>query len=210
MLRSDGYACFIHRECVDVNKRQYFDFFYENKLFVPDEVFVHMGCADGFNEKCFIEYIGDNYKKIFTFEPSPAQFVKCEKELANLRDCLVVNKGCADKSETLSLFEPNDLQASRISDRGSIKVEVVALDEYCKNEKITFIAMDIEGYELKAFQGAHNIITTHKPKLAVSIYHKHEDIYEIPHYIKQLNPNYKLALRLYGKNWMDDCICYAY
>lgn len=68
--------------------------------------------------------------------------------------------------------------------------------------------MDIEGAELAALQGGAETIKRYKPKLAISIYHKPEDIIEIPIYIKSLVPEYKLYIRHYT-NMYAETILYA-
>jgi hypothetical protein len=68
--------------------------------------------------------------------------------------------------------------------------------------------MDIEGSEYKALLGAKNMIMKHKPKLAISIYHKTEDIWEIPYLIYQFNPLYKFYLKHYSLS-DNETILYA-
>ena len=68
--------------------------------------------------------------------------------------------------------------------------------------------MDIEGAELMALQGAEKIIRKYKPKLAVCVYHKPEDIIEILKYTLELNPEYKIHLRHYS-NYFWETVMYA-
>jgi len=76
-------------------------------------------------------------------------------------------------------------------------VPAIALDELFYNSKISLIKMDIEGAEKKALFGAKKLIATQKPKLAIAIYHRPEDIWEIPNAILEINPEYKFYMRHY-------------
>ena len=69
--------------------------------------------------------------------------------------------------------------------------------------------MDIEGMELEALMGAENLIKKYKPKLAISVYHKTEDIIVIPEYILNLELGYHLYLRHYWNCNGTDTVLFA-
>jgi hypothetical protein len=58
--------------------------------------------------------------------------------------------------------------------------------------------MDIEGAELKALKGASDIIRKNRPKLAISVYHKQNDMIDIPLFLKSVIPDYRLYIRHYS------------
>ena len=68
------------------------------------------------------------------------------------------------------------------------------------SRKVTFLKMDIEGSELAALRGAERIIREQRPKLAICVYHKPEDLWEIPSLLLSYHPDYKLYLRHYSIN----------
>jgi FkbM family methyltransferase len=61
--------------------------------------------------------------------------------------------------------------------------------------KIDFIKMDIEGAELLALQGTRQTLSRFKPKLAICVYHRLEDFFDIPDYLNSLNLGYHFFLR---------------
>ena len=95
--------------------------------------------------------------------------------------------------------------SSKAADTCANKVEVqtISIDEQFPDEEITFIKLDIEGAEMETMQGAANTIRRCRPKLAISAYHKHSDIYQLPLLIHSLYPAYKLYLRHYGYTLFD-------
>lgn len=54
--------------------------------------------------------------------------------------------------------------------------------------------------EMRALEGAKNIIQRDKPKLAICVYHKKEDLITTPQFLKGLVPGYKLFLRAHWPN----------
>ena len=100
-------------------------------------------------------------------------------------------------------FDAIGSTSSRVSgeemeNSGGIVIPVVAIDDTMDlNDKVTMIKMDIEGSELEALKGAKKTIQRDKPKLAICIYHKPEDVIEILEYILSLHDDYKLYIRHY-------------
>jgi FkbM family methyltransferase len=68
------------------------------------------------------------------------------------------------------------------------------LDDYARGNlsRVDYIKMDIEGAEMDALEGAAGIIREWKPRLAISAYHRPQDLWEIPIRLKALNPGYRL------------------
>lgn len=51
---------------------------------------------------------------------------------------------------------------------------------------ITHIKMDIEGFELNALTGLRDILVKHHPSLAISVYHRPDDLVAIPRFIEDI------------------------
>jgi len=76
-------------------------------------------------------------------------------------------------------------------------VHTITIDDYISAEKIdmvNFLKMDIEGAEISALKGAESTIRTFKPKLAISVYHKWDDLLTIPALIHEFRDDYKFYL----------------
>jgi hypothetical protein len=79
-------------------------------------------------------------------------------------------------------------------------VPVCTVDQTFNNLGINLIKMDIEGAEKEVLLGGKKYIKEFSPFLAIAIYHKPTDLFEIPSIILDINPNYKFLLRLYSEN----------
>jgi len=173
-----------------------------------DSVFIDCGAYNGDAIKSFIDYTKGNYLKIYAFEPDQKEFHQLRNYVINynLQNIIVINKATGDKIGCVGF----DQKTQSISDQSSISIETCCIDDYLLNEnnKVSFIKMDIEGYELAALKGGSQIISRDKPILAISAYHKASDLITIPQFIKTIEPDYKLYFRLH-KTLPGDAVLYA-
>ncbi len=63
-------------------------------------------------------------------------------------------------------------------------------------EEPGLIKLDVEGFEECALRGAKRLMTEFAPSLAVSLYHRTEDVFELPLMIKNFSPEYA-AMKYY-------------
>jgi hypothetical protein len=90
-----------------------------------------------------------------------------------MEGCVQVHKlGMSDSegTATMSLNIKNSGAAHIISNGGDIIITTI--DNFCKSkkvEKIDFIKIDVEGYELFVLRGGENIIRKSKPVLLIEI-----------------------------------------
>ena len=80
---------------------------------------------------------------------------------------------------------------------GANMAEITTIDtEYTDaSSKIGLIKLDTEGMETQIIKGAEVVIGRDKPVLAIAIYHRPEDFFELKNKIKALNPAYRFMIR---------------
>jgi FkbM family methyltransferase len=94
-------------------------------------------------------------------------------------------------------------------DGGYGNVQAVSLDKALRGVSPTFIKMDIEGYEQDALFGAKKLISAHRPKLAICSYHTSSQLLEVPLFILDNFPDYRLYMRHHSAGTLWETVCYA-
>ncbi|MDE7272490.1 MAG: FkbM family methyltransferase [Lachnospiraceae bacterium] len=174
---------------------QYFDLPY--LIHDDNETFVDAGCFDGATVRNFIRWCGGKYKEIISLEPDEKCFEACKTALSDVQNFTLEKCGLWSSEDVLR-FHATGKSDSQINAEGEIQVKVRKLDDIVSGKKISFIKMDIEGAEKEAILGAEEVIGSQKPKMAVSVYHKKEDIWELPKLLLEMNPDYRFYLRHYS------------
>ena len=82
-------------------------------------------------------------------------------------------------------------------------IDARSVDSILNGREATLIKMDVEGAEREALWGAGRTISRYSPRLMVALYHRNEDIFELPLLVKKLNQKYKFYVRhqLYIPAW---------
>ncbi|NLW47914.1 MAG: FkbM family methyltransferase [Firmicutes bacterium] len=195
---------FIQTEYIKSNGEQYFCLEEFGVKPGEDEVFIDGGAYIGDTLQHFIDFVNGKYKHLYCFEPDESNYMKLKElvESNQYKNISLYPKGLWRDCSVLN-FAGNQAYCSSIIDTGASTVETVSLDAVIPREEVvSFIKMDIEGSELAALEGASRIIEQDRPKLAISIYHKPEDLWEIPLYLHRNYPFYRFYLRHHSK---DSC-----
>lgn len=183
---------------LDQNKIHYFD--KDIIELTEDEVLIDCGANIGDTIQSFIKVTNGKFKHIYSYEPDNTNFSILSKyiETLNCKDNITaLNCGVSYKEETVYIINPGSTTTAITTTPTDFKVEVKTIDETIQHIP-TLIKMDIEGYEICGLLGAMDLIKKHKPKLAISIYHKFDDLWNIPSLIKMWVPEYKISIRQYA------------
>ena len=174
-----------------------------------EEVFLDVGSCnlrDSINLRDYCPHV----KRVYAFEPDAENYKVCQrnKERYGFPEVKLLPFGAWSEDKMLH-FSSVGSGLSNVNDSGEVSVPVQAIDHVIPlEEQVTFIKMDIEGSELEALMGARHTIQRCKPKLAISLYHKPEDMTEIPLYIHSLLPEYKFYVR-HHSNHCYETVFYA-
>lgn len=202
-LRSDG---------------QYFNELTKN---CKEGCFIDCGAYIGDTIEEAAAFLGDRLLKVIAFEPDEKNLSALSERMERLNikeDRLsLIQKGSYSKKAVLH-FSSSD-SSSSISEEGDLEIRVDSVDCVVDEEDfVSFIKMDVEGSEKESLLGAAKTIQKDAPILAVCVYHKPEDLYELPGLIRELTKEtdtgidkgdgYRFYLRYHGPD-LRELVFYA-
>lgn len=159
-----------------------------------DEVYVDGGSYDGDTVRLFVDRVAGRFDRVLAFEPDRQNFTRLKTNFAAEPRIETFNAGLYREHAVLRFRADGSRDATFFAD-GTEDMDVVALDEVLKGDRVTYIKMNIEGAEIDALKGAAGSIARWTPKLAIAVYHRPSDLWQIAEVVRGLNPNYDLYLR---------------
>jgi FkbM family methyltransferase len=149
---------------------------------------------------------------VYAFEPNKniVTILRDNIRLNKTTNIVVVEKGLSDSDSIVKLTDTGEtsviFDANTVDTGSFMEIETTTIDNFVAInglKKVNFIKMDIEGHEECAIKGGRETIKQFKPKLAISIYHRYYDVYDLPLLIREINPDYKFYIRHATNTWAD-------
>ncbi|MDL2259344.1 FkbM family methyltransferase [Deltaproteobacteria bacterium OttesenSCG-928-K17] len=179
----------------------------------------YVDCGSGVGENLFGFLFNNDSKTvkgIYAFEPIETRFELLKQTGREISRSLGLGDGvikCLNymlgrqtiaRSALRNEAEDGMLLHSQVSARTNpqdsdgaerVELQMLALDDYFKDIPVSMIKADIEGFEMEMLTGAAGLIKSQRPRLAICLYHRPQDVYEIPLYLRSLVPDYEMAVR---------------
>ncbi len=184
----------------------------EFNFYDGNEILLDAGAFVGDTSEKFIYNNFGIFKHIYAFEPGLKQlnamkirFNRLKEEFAiDDNKISIINKALSYKNDKLYLNTSVTFSGYNITQEKSEEIiDVISIDNFLDGNPITFLKSDIEGEEFNMLKGAENTIKKYKPKMAISVYHRPDDLLTIPKYIKELVPEYNFSLRHHSLSFND-------
>jgi FkbM family methyltransferase len=145
--------------------------FVKNCIKHPLPIVFDVGANRGDYAAAILESFGCENIRLHCFEPSKTAFGLLNVELSACQNVKLYNFGFGDKPETVNLYSCSEAagSASIVNTHGPHMdnnniveaIELSTLDEFCNAnniQKIDFMKIDVEGYELKILCGGSKLI----------------------------------------------------
>lgn len=189
------------------------DIYFRDEFFEirDDEFFVDCGAYDGDTIASLLLKTHNRFQRIVGFEPDPENYTRLIERIGKLppsvRAGIVLHNAATGKANEISKMKIGGGPSSFIGE-GDHEVQSYNLDFAVSGSPVSILKMDIEGSELATLEGAQNLIRQFAPILTICVYHRQDDLWNIPLTIHKLNPAYSIYLRPHLlEGW--DLVCYA-
>lgn len=182
-----------------------------------DEIYVDLGAYSGDTIEDFLHLTNKRFRKIYALEPDRRNFARLRRRLYYISGTLLEarNEAAWSSDTTLMFYNKAGRSSSftaNISEQTKgrgYETPARSVDSILGGKPATLIKYDVEGSEKEALLGTEQTITKYMPRLIVSLYHRAEDLIELPLLIHEMQPEYKLYLRHhpYIPDWDTNLYC---
>lgn len=150
------------------------------QLIKPGDYILDIGANIGFYAKLLAEFTTSK-GRVFCFEPDSTNFKYLTKNVKGIKNITLFNKAVSDKDDTLKVYKSKLLNVDHrtypVNNYDSIEeISSVKIDDLIANKiipKVDIIKIDIQGYELTAFKGMEQLLSSSTDLKIVAEYWPH-------------------------------------
>lgn len=135
----------------------------------PGSVVFDLGAHVGFHTLLASVLVGSK-GKVFAFEPMPKNlhYLKEHLKINQINNVTIIEAAVSEKNGVAYFEQTESSFQGHLSSQGSIRVNVVSLDQLIAEGKVPtpdYIKMDVEGAEVQVLQGAKSLIEKSHPTI---------------------------------------------
>ncbi len=171
-----------------------------------NEHFCDCGAYQGPVIQRFLDAAGGRYASITAVEPDAVNHAALSRMGEALPRFRAINKAVSNVQEVLR-FKQTGTMSSHITPDGTDSVPATRLDD--ELEHLTLLKMDVEGFEVKALEGAARLVRTQRPRIAACVYHYSLDLLDVVGQMDRLVDDYHFRLRQHAGGYYYDLVLYA-
>lgn len=173
--------------------------------YTDQEIFADIGAFTGDTISKFLEITNGNYKRIIGFELDRQNYEVLRQTTDGMENIYIKNVAVGAAPGKVRFLSGRS-ESSALSEQGDSEAEMIALDDVEEMQGVTFIKISVSGLELTVLEGAKKLLRRNAPKVAAYVSGK--QLWEIPKYLKEMVPEYRLYIRHYGQG-TQGMVCYA-
>ena len=128
-----------------------------------------------------------NIRESYNFEPVKDTFEILKKNIAinHLNSHLYnVGVGATTGKAKIIEFDQHNIGATKIAKQEDGDLQIISIDELSIPSKISFVKIDVEGFEYEVIQGMQGLIKRDKPIILIEIWNS--NYIEIDNYLKSI------------------------
>ena len=174
-----------------------------------DVIYIDGGAYDGDTLLQFVDDFSESLSQGIGIEPDGANYELLRKSVEaapdRVRKKISTVNAALGAGPGLARFTSGRLQGSAISEDGNSTVRTISVDSLLEGRRDAkfYVKFDIEGAEHDAIIGSRMLISSRAPVLAISLYHRPRDLWELPELVYGFDVDYQFFLRSHGEDGAD-------
>lgn len=169
--------------------------------------FIDGGAFDGDTVADFLAWRGDRFGRILAFEPDARNHARMRQRVAAFPAAwqarIELRQAALWSSRGMLSFDATGQVGSSLSEQGGERVVTETLECAAGLPDPLIVKLDVEGAEHEVLASSLGLLRRRKPVLAISVYHRPDDLLDLFELVDREDLGYRCFLRCHGGDGSD-------